>query len=359
MNYEPDKFTESDVLRCLDAAGLKYKQGSRYILSQCPTHEDAHPSVQIYKDDWFVNCHAGCGRYHITKAFPELRPERSTQSRNNYQAPPIRKTRKEPEVKYKKFDQMEYWQSLPLIPRDHYFKNIELDTLDELGWRWVEDKNSYYIPYFSRSKTSIPFSQLRHLEGDRRFTFLKDAKPTCYGTWNLDPSNSPLFIVEGASDAAVMDYCGVPWIALPSAASGELLKAMATWCKDQGIKLVYAGDNDAAGEKLREALDEIMSYRVKQPRHPYKDWGDMFEAEGIKSVVNYTYPELFPGKELPYPEIEPGYISPKEAVETVVEPQEEKTDVQKVLEFFPGSKELEIVGEKKQLETPTVSPLPF
>lgn len=358
-DYEPDKFTEADVLRELEGAGLKYRQGSRYILSQCPLHEDAHPSVQIYKDDWFVKCHAGCegGRFHITKAFPDLRNVgRSDRNSTAYQRPV--KAKKDIPVKYKTVDLMEYWQSLPEIPRDHYFKNIPLDELDELGWRYDPEHNRYFIPYFSRSKKSIPFAQWRNLTGSVRFNFWKDTKPTMYGTWNLDPG-SKIFLVEGSSDLAVLDYCMVPAIAAPSAASGELVKAMATWCAANDIKIVYAGDNDDAGEKLREALDQVAPYRVRQPREPYKDWGEMFEAEGLKSVQNWCFAELFPGEELPWPEIEPGYKKPTDVIEEALDDMavngfpENKTNVQKVLDVFPGAIELKVVGgEKKQLETP-------
>lgn len=362
--YEPDKFTESDVLRELEGAGLKYKQGHRYILSQCPTHDDKNPSVQIYKDDWFVNCHAGCGRFHITKAFPALldigkdhnyqhSSGRQSFSRSVSAGQQARTSNKgeQNQVKYKTFDQLEYWKTLPEIPADHYFKNIPIDELNYLGWRWLADKNSYFIPYFSRSKNSIPFSQLRHLSGERRFTFLKDAKPTMYGTWNLDPGEK-IFLVEGASDAAVLEHCAVPWIAAPSAASGELVKAMAKWCAENGVKIVYAGDRDAAGDKLKEALDEITTYRVRQPREPYKDWGEMFEAEGLKSVQNWCFAELFPGDDLPWPEIEPGY-KPPEVIQAEKEEWDKKTPVEKVQTVFPGAIELKVVGgEKKQLETP-------
>lgn len=327
--FPEDEFTENDVLSALDGAGLKYKTGHRYILSQCPTHEDQHPSVQIYKDDWFVNCHAGCGRFHITKAFPELRDKTGTHAQRSQR--PIRTSsrseKKVSEHKYKEFDLMGEWKQMPLIPRDHKFKGIELEILDELGWRWDEAKNSYFIPYFDRSRQFIPFGQWRHLSGDRRFTFLKDARPIAYGLWNLDPSNSPLFVCEGASDAAVLDYVAVPWIAMPSAASGELMKGLARFCKENAIQLVYAGDNDSAGDKLREALDEVMPYRVKQPPKKYKDWGDFFEAEGFEVVNDYCMRELFPEK----------YAEPEKK-------WEEMTDVEKVQDVFPGAKELEIVG---------------
>lgn len=232
-------------------------------------------------------------------------------------------------VKYKQFNEFDYWQSLPEIPRNHEFKTIPLDVLDSLGWRWVEEKNSYYIPYFDRSETVVPFSQLRHLVGERRFTFLKDARPIVYGMQNLDPSNSPLFIVEGASDAAVLHYVAVPWIAMPSASSGALMQSLAKYCDQQGIELVYAGDNDEAGDKLREALEEVTSYRVKQPPKKYKDWGDFLVAEGFERVHDYCAEEL-------------GWEPIGEAKLELPPPADEKTDVEKVLEVFPGATQLEI-----------------
>jgi hypothetical protein len=252
-------------------------------------------------------------------------------------------------VKYVAIDLMEYWKSLPLIPEDHYFKSLPIDEINDMGWRYDAVHERYFIPYFSRSKKSIPFAQWRNLRGDVRFNFWKDAKPTMYGTWNLDPG-SKIFLVEGTSDAMVLQHCSIPWIAAPSAASGELVKVMAAWCVENKVEMVYAGDNDAAGDKLKDALDQTMSYRVRQPRKPYKDWGEMYEAEGEKSVINYCFAELFRGEPLPFPEIEPGYNKTPEN-------WSEMSDVERVQNVFPGAQELKIVGEeKKQLETPPTLP---
>jgi 5S rRNA maturation endonuclease (ribonuclease M5) len=288
-NFPDDTFTEADVKRELDQAGLHYQDKGRYILSQCPTHDDKHPSVQIYKDDWFTHCHAVCGRYHITKAFPALRDGASSTRTGSVR----HKAKQVTERKYTQYDLMEEWQAMPLIPRDHEFKGIPLEVLDDLGWRWDADMNSYFIPYFSSSKRSIPFAQWRHLSGDRRFTFLKDAKPTMYGTWNLLDVDK-IFLVEGTSDMAVLEYCAVACVAAPSAASSSLVESLATYCKQEGIQVVYAGDKDEAGDKLREALDKVISYRVKQAPKKYKDWGEFFEAEGQLAVIDYCNEELAP-----------------------------------------------------------------
>lgn len=215
------------------------------------------------------------------------------------------------EHKYVTYDLTEDWKKLPLIPRDHSFKNIPLEVLDDLGWRMDYDRNAYFIPYFSRSKKSIPFAQWRNLAGSPRFNFLKDAKPTCYGTWNLVAPNK-LFLVEGTSDCAVLQTCLVPWIGVPSASSGELLVSMATFCLRESIQLVYAGDNDDAGDKLREALESVGPYRVKQPPKKYKDWGDFYVSEGPDVVGAYCNEEIL-GADLP--------------------PQ---SDVEKALEIFGG-----------------------
>lgn len=345
-DYAPDTFTENDVLACLEAAGLEYKRGGRYILTQCPLHDDKNASAQIYKDDWFVKCHAGCegGRFHITKAFPELRP----QAGQIRPAAPARKKREENPVKYvdKTLEIRKVWESLPPIPTDHYFKNIPIDVLNDLGWRFDEEHGRYFIPYFSRSKKSIPFAQWRNLApGTNRFNFWKDAKPTLYGTWNLEPYE-PIFLVEGCSDAAVLDFCAVPWIAAPSAASGELVKAMAAWCAANGVKLIYAGDNDEAGDKLKAALDEIhYPYRRRQPRSPYKDWAEMYEAEGLESVQAYCLNWLSPPVEKPVENEKP-------------DGWDEMSDVERVQTVFPGAEQLKLVERgKKQLEP--APPLPY
>lgn len=329
-DFPDDTFTETDVLSCLEGANLHYKVGHRYILSQCPTHEDQNPSVQIYKDDWFVNCHAGCGRYHITKAFPGLR-----EHGRSYEVPrKANKAKPMTEHKYKVYDLMHEWEQLPEIPRDHKFKTIPLEILDGLGWRWDEYKKSYFIPYFNMTRTQIPFGQWRHLQGDRRFTFLPEAKPIAYGLWNLD-GNPKLFVVEGASDCAVLDYAAVPWIGMPSAASATLMQGLGRYCKEHKIDVIYAGDNDAAGDKLKDALDEVISYRVKQPPKKYKDWGDFLVAEGVEAVQNYCFTELFPQE---YPST----------------PEEATTTLEKVQNVFPGAVELKIVGQEPVNEPTTL-----
>lgn len=287
-----NEYTLDELEGALQSAGLKYKRSGRYIVSQCVSHEDRNPSMQLFVDGW-CNCLSGCGRFHITKFFPSLRRD----GRTDYQPQPIQSVKREEKVrKYTKYELFESWQKMPKIPRDHVFKGIPLETLDDLGWRWTDGimgmGAGYFIPYFNSTRTSIPFAQVRHLEGNRRFTFLPDAQMTIYGKWNLI-DNPTLFIVEGTSDGATLEYCMVPWVAFPSASSAQLIKEFARYCVRQRIKVVYAGDNDTAGNALLAALDETAGYRLHQPPKKYKDWGDFFQAEGQMAVFNYCKAELF------------------------------------------------------------------
>lgn len=321
-----DTFTMDDVLRMLDHAGLDYSVKAKYILTQCPTHDDRSPSAQIYRDDWFVLCHSGCGRYHITKPFPELcgkSEAEGVERKSNKNIPRATMSRK-----YKTFDMFPIWEKMRPIPEDHYFKGIPISVLNDLGWRLELGDDSYFIPYWNTSRTQIPFAQWRHLSGSRRFTMLKDAKPLAYGLWNLD--NQKLFVVEGTSDCAVLEYCGVPFIGMPSAGSKTLMAGFADYCKKNNIEIIYAGDNDKAGDELRKELDKHSHYRVWQPPEEFKDWGDFLVATDMKSVQDYCYEELF-GKHV---KIEPAPI---------VAPN----DFDNVQLVFPGAQNLGAVSSRE------------
>lgn len=338
--FKPDTFTLNDVLRCLDQANLKYRVGSKYVLTQCPMpdHQDKTPSAQIYKDDWFVNCHSGCGRFHITKAFPELRDSSRAGEGSRIHTSQRPRNTEAKEMSYKDVDLVGFWEKLPEIPTDHIFKGIPIDILHDLGWRYDPNGHRYFIPYFDRSRKFIPFAQWRNLGSGPRFNFWPEAKPIAYGLWNLD--NSKIFVVEGTSDAAVLEYAAVPYIAMPSAASKAIMQSMSTFCQKAGLSVVYAGDNDSAGDGLLEALDKTGPYRLKQPPKKYKDWGDFLEADGIEAVQEYCFEELFGKKDL---------ISNVE-----IAPHPELENIQKV---FPGAEQLEIVGAEESSKEHTRAPI--
>lgn len=281
-----------EVIRCLDQAGLKWQDRGRYLFTQCPMpgHDDRNRSAQIFKNDWFVSCMATCGRFPIQQAFPELADKKA----DKYQRPADKRI--ELPSHYKKFDLMDVWLRLRPIPDDHQFKGLTPALLNDLGWRFINGEvpgmgSGYFIPYWNEDRSGIPFAQTRHLTGERRFTFLKDAKPTLYGWWKL-PGAEMVFLVEGASDAATLEYLGIPWVSAPSAASTGLLGQLVEYCHQHRIAIIYAGDNDEAGDKLLEALAEMTSYRVLQPPKPHKDWSDFYQATDYQTVIDYCGKEL-------------------------------------------------------------------
>lgn len=280
--------TLQDYEQAIKETGRLARLTGRTLVAQCLWHDERNPSMQVFEDGWTA-CYAGCERRHIGAAFAQFRDP-------NYQSSthePVRRLAIETQPTYQTFDLAADHARLPLIPRDHSFKGLPLEVLDDLGWRYDESKGGYFIPYFNRPRTKIPFAQWRHLSGPRRFTFLPGAKPTLYGKWNISVA-SRLFLVEGTSDAAVLQHCMVPWVALPSASSGSILTAFAKHAQQLNIDLIYAGDNDEAGNALKRTLDKAaIAYRICQPPAKYKDWGDFFEAEGSDAVFSHCVPKLF------------------------------------------------------------------
>lgn len=299
LSHKSTLLTLNEVTTALDQRGLAWRNRGRYILSQAPCHQDKNPSFQIYTDDWFSLCHV-CGRHPIQEVMPELSKSSQFDSQKQFDGENRVETRveKKEAVKplYSPSQLFEIWQKLPLIPETHNLKGVPAEHLNDLGWRWTNNHIKgmgigYFIPYFNAAKDKIPFAQTRHLTGNRRFSMLTNAKPTIYGKWNIYP-NDPVFLVEGTSDAVVLDYCAVPAIAMPSSSSVSLLENLVKYCQEHNVRLIYAGDNDEAGDKLKDALGELMPYRNRQPPKKYKDYGEMFEKGGFDEVYNWTHPEL-------------------------------------------------------------------
>lgn len=317
----------NDFARALEATGRHCKVSRTGLTTQCVHHQEKNPSMEVFPDGWAV-CYASGERFHISHYFPELRdpawkPGQAAPQAKITKMPtpaPIGTQENEKVAKiYRQYDLYPEWEKMDLIPRDHQFKGLPLETLDELGWRWTDGVAGmgagYFIPYFNGDRTAIPFAQVRHLSGSRRFTFLPEAEMTAYGKWNLYPGEK-VFVVEGPSDAAVLTACMVPAVAIPSASCHAMLQNLARYCLQYGIELVYAGDNDEAGEKLRESIDDVIPYRRCQPPLPHKDWGDYIVAEGIgktaaKLLREYQVKQMEPMLALVNEEFpKPAYVPP-------------------------------------------------
>lgn len=261
----------------LDPRAKRTKKG---WLIHCPQHSDRCASAMVYDDGW-LHCFAGCRRFHILN--PGL-----------VQTSPRQDAKEEVLCDY-------YDDWLELEPLTSGIKGLPVSILNGLGWRRLPVQNKFgtppgiFIPYFSVSGDRIPFYQVRHLEGDRRFTFARGASPICYNYPALKQGGRFLAVVEGPSDTAVLSLAGARVVGVPSASLGRMVKKMDKWAADNDVTIAWCGDRDTAGDKLMANLEHC--FIDLRPPEPYKDYGDVYEAEGIDGVRKYLAPILPTAKE--------------------------------------------------------------
>jgi hypothetical protein len=220
-------------------------------------------------------CFAGCGRWNI---FGSHAP-RTTESFA------VRRQERDDWVVADYFD---YWLSLE--PLDEDCKGVPAEALNKLGWRKLPDNNplhlrsGIFIPAFNADRSQAPFCQVRHLEGDRRFSSPSRVKPLVFGMESIQRMAYYIPFVEGNRDRAVLEMVGVPCLAIPSASSGKLLKSVAKYANDRGAVLVACSDKDDAGDDLLRSLDSVAPYVDNRPPKPYKDYAMMYEELGANAV---------------------------------------------------------------------------
>lgn len=262
----------------LEKLGCNPQWRGRYWFINCPMHEDRHKSAQCFPDGW-IHCNAGCPRTHINKLVGRKVIDGSSATMNY-------ERQKKEEIKRGDFTNL--WADLEPLDPNLDVKGVKGNTLNKLGWRWYPGGNGYhegiFIPYFDTGRERVPFFQIRHLTGDRRFTFATGITPILWGFDVLPKVKNDLCFTEGTRDAAILRSIGVPAVALPSASSTKILNNLADYCQNNKIRLIATCDNDEAGKTLLKAL-----------RTPYtallspegKDIGDLLEKRGIDAVKSF------------------------------------------------------------------------
>lgn len=265
-----------DQLRdTLDALGLEPQDRGRYYLIHCPTHDDRTKSAQCFNDGW-IHCHAGCPRVHInTLLGKNIVPRDYSQHEEDTQDASILRN-----------DFTDFW--LQFEPLDDAIKGVPSSALNARGWRKFPGgwgmREGVFIPYFNTRRDKVIYYQIRHLEGDRRFTFPRGARPMVYGLEQLRFCRRYLTFTEGSRDSVILGMCGVPAVALPSASSGTQLKKMEQYAEDKGLILVCAGDRDEAGDKL---ISNITGPYIDARTPVGKDIGELFEQQGLEGVEKH------------------------------------------------------------------------
>ena len=266
---------EDEIYEKAMAMGLNPRRTPKGFSIRCPRHEDRRNSAIVFKNDGWAACLASCGRWNFMGT--NYKP-----SEDNYQV----KAREEEDTVV--VDYYDYWLSLD--PLDEGIKGIPASTLNKLGWRKLPGGNQLhlpagiFIPAFNASRTRIPFCQVRHLEGDRRFSFPSRVKPLAFGMESVQQFTKYVAFTEGNSDRAVLEAAGIPAIAIPSGSSGKLLRSIGEWAVRENLLMVAVSDNDAVGDKLLRSLDGVAPY-IDARVSKYKDIGEKLEAEGISSIV--------------------------------------------------------------------------
>lgn len=246
----------------LERMGCDPEWRGRYWVIHCPQHQDRHKSCVCFEDGW-IHCFSGCKRVHINKLARHKIVDYS-----HSEAP------EEPEVMK---DHTSTW--LELEPLTEPVKGVPAKVLNKVGWRKYNESD-IFIPYFNTSKTKVPFYQIRHTVGERRFSFAPGQKPITYGLDVLPGVCKYLFVTEGSRDSVILRWAGINAVALPSASSLKNIRGLQEYVKQKGILLCWCGDRDGAGEKLLSNL----TIPYVDCRSSYKDIGDMLEAEGIERI---------------------------------------------------------------------------
>lgn len=267
---------------------LNPKDRGNYWLIKCPRHEDRQPSAQCFKDDGFIQCHAGCGRFHINEVCRERNIELAMPTQNSRQSHVQAQQGGSKQKKVETIvrgDFTSLWLDLEPLSANIEVKGVPALELNKRGWRKFDGGNGLapgiFIPYFDTTRQFVPFYQIRHLEGERRFTFAPGITPICYGMEQLPHCKDYLCFTEGSRDSVILGMAGVPAIALPSASSDKLLDGICNYCTKNGLILVCIGDNDDAGDALLKKLKcGALDYRTDVG----KDVGELYEQKGLEGV---------------------------------------------------------------------------
>lgn len=261
----------------LERLGLGPQDRGRYWLIHCPTHEDRNKSAVCFKDGW-VHCYAGCPRVHINKLCGNRHiVDYTTIEEHQSRA-----------VAGKPNDFTDFWLQFNPIPNDVSVKGVPASELNKRGWRIFPGgwgmRPGLFIPYFSTGRDKVVYFQIRHDEGERRFTFAKGASPLVYGLEQLSKMKDYLVFTEGSRDSVILGMAGVPAVALPSASSTAHLKKMEQYAEEHGLFLVCAGDKDEAGDKL---ISNLSGPYIDARTPVGKDIGDLFQEQGLEGVKKY------------------------------------------------------------------------
>lgn len=286
---------EERVEAYLQKLDLNPTDRGNYWVMRCPHPEnhnngDRLPSAQCFKDGW-IQCHSGCGRFHINHVAKERGDPAPMPQYYAYQTAENALERASTVKKVEKVVRGNFtslWLNLEPLGANTEVKGVPAIELNKRGWRKFDGGNGLrpgiFIPYFDIKRNCVPFFQIRHLTGERRFTFAPGITPMCYGMEMLPKCKDYVAFTEGSRDSVILGMAGVPAIALPSASSAKLIEGLCNYCIKERKKLVCIGDRDDAGETLVESICiPFLDYRTPVG----KDVGEFYAEKGLEAIKKY------------------------------------------------------------------------
>ena len=311
--------SELTAVDVAEKIGQQYKKHSGYVTTQCynlnfHNNGDNNPSLTIYDYDRGYTCYA-CGESGthswLLKQFGiedrNYGSYRKTSQRvlsggEKKASPPP------PPKEYKTYPLEVWYDNLDGLPPAAVTilkaKGFDKQTWEDVaGFRWHVNSvqgwpTGVFIPYYLDGK--MVAARLRGVdETGARFLGLPGGESFPYYADSLKGDKA--FVCEGESDCLTLNFLGFPAVGIPGSTNAEAIKKMIALAAKSGCKLTVIPDNDEAGAKFLERIQEeafANFVAVDVLGLPgYKDVNDWYVAVGqdvfSNSIVNFEKRGVF------------------------------------------------------------------
>lgn len=287
------------------------QESSEGWIACCPAHGDTRPSLSIAvcRDERvLLHCHVGCEIHEIVDAtgmqLSELYPQlpagdRRKVCRDRFVAPDQYLTGCRVAtysdlgptmIHFERSLHRSHVQSLA----DNLGVHVSMLTEFRLGWSCDSNGEFWAIPETNLDGQTIGIMR-RYYDGTKLAYHGSSRGLIVPPYWNH--REGPVFIVEGFSDAVVLNACGVSTIGRPSASGGSPLLAL--FIDGLQRQAIVVGENDqkqdgswpgwngavTVSQKLTDYINR--SVPVLLPPSGFKDVRSLYLQSGIEGVRNW------------------------------------------------------------------------
>jgi hypothetical protein len=235
------------------------ERGGGWCDTNCPFHDDRHPSFSFSRHTGYWLCRAGCGAGRALDFIKRV------ENLNDAQA--IDRLRelcggKLPEG-------IALHSDKPTRDAFAIYCKVPWMFLDELGIKDTE--RGLRIPYLDQSGNVVRYRYRTALTGAAKYTWAAEGRIIPYGVWNLDVARQKgyVILVEGETDALVGIYLGVPVLGIPGC---EAWKSEWLHFIPEGVTAYIWQEPGTGGAKFAERVaKDIPEARIVSPPDGIKD----------------------------------------------------------------------------------------